>query len=128
MRFISENVWVQLAESTNIEFVKKRSASSFPKCNINHDTTVDELKKFYGLNMLMENTYEDDIKNIRKHFAKIHKDYGHVPKMGVDRFQALLHCFAPSPAKLRDICVLLHKNFADNIENLTLVTPDKALM
>lgn len=128
IRFISEDIWQDLVTATNIEFAKRRSASTSPKRNINRDTTVEELKKFYGLNMLMENTYANNTKDIRKHFAKIKSDYGRVPKIGVDRFQSILHCLAPSPVALREICCKLHRNFADNIENVTLVTGDEALM
>jgi hypothetical protein len=59
--------------------------------------------------MLMENTYGNDTKDIRKHFKKVKETFGGVHGLGADRFQRLLSCFAPDAAQLTETCSGLAK-------------------
>ena len=73
--------------------------------------TVDELIRFYGLTMLVENTYANNTHNMRKHFKSIKQQYGRVKGLGMDRFEQLTHAFNPSIQQIKEITDILHNQF-----------------
>jgi hypothetical protein len=85
------------------------------------DTSAGELLRFYGIQMAIENTYGNNSHSMREHFASLKKDMGHwFPQMGIDRFQALMSAFAPSPEELKQISCLLRERFMSHVKTGTV--------
>jgi hypothetical protein len=62
---------------------------------------VPELLRFYGALVLLEATYGNNTRDLKKHFAVIKKSIGGSFTMGVDRFGALKRAFYVSSEQLQ---------------------------
>ena len=57
--------------------------------------------------ILIENTYGNEVRNIRDHFQKVFTIYGSVKALGERRFQMLFHAFDPSLEQLKQLTSML---------------------
>ena len=57
--------------------------------------------------ILIENTYGNEVNNIREHLQKVFHLYGAVGKLGIRRFQMLFHAFHPNLDELRQLTSML---------------------
>jgi hypothetical protein len=89
---------------------------------------VAELVRFYGLMVLIENTYGNNTTKLRSHFSMVRESCGGVKNLGMDRFQALWRAFNPSIDELLQIADILHSVWSSFIENVSLVTVDETLV
>lgn len=64
--------------------------------------------KFYGLCILIENSYANDTTNIRSHLKKLKKSFQF--PFGIRRFQSLKLAFQPTIDEIRKIIELLKEN------------------
>ena len=71
-------------------------------------TTREELLRFYGLFLIIGNTYGNSVKDLRKHLQKIKETEGKVKGLGQDRFVALWGSFNPSITEIDNIVDILH--------------------
>ncbi len=78
------------------------------------------MQAFYGIFMLMESTYGNNTNHLRKHFVHVKATYGGVPKLGWDRFSALLSALQPSNKELQRVCFELQKAFVSHLEPNTV--------
>ena len=86
-------------------------------------TGILELLSFYGIMMAMENTWGNDVKNMRAHFASVKQRYRAVKKLGWDRFSALLSACTPSFEQLRQICALLNSTAISHVVPFSVSSP-----
>ena len=75
---------------------------------------------FYGIQMAIENTFDNDIRQLRKHFMTLKGRYYDKWPMGWDRFSALMSAFAPSPDEMKSIADLLHTSFTAHVDEGTV--------
>lgn len=126
MGFFTSPIWDVLVKATNTHL------SDGTNCDY-HDsrrkpTTKQELIKFYGIIIAMENSYGNDMKNQRTHFKDIKTAYGGVNKLGCDHFEALLHAFVPSLEQLGNICDLFHEAFINHLEKTSDALIDESVI
>jgi hypothetical protein len=126
-KFLPENLWNLLVSVVNRNLVQGRS-SSFPVRSCFREVNVAELVRFYGLMVLIENTYGNNTTKLRSHFSMVSESCGGVKKLRMDRFQALWRAFNPSIDELRQIADILHSVWSSFIENVSLVTVDETLV
>jgi hypothetical protein len=126
---ISEAIWELLVKSTNRNIAQKEcvSISKKPSSHKFRSTNVQELKIFYALIMEIENTWGNDVKNIREHYQQLQEDLGTISRMGIDRFQVMHSAFAPSILEFQLICDILHDNFCMYVSNINVATPDEGV-
>jgi hypothetical protein len=87
-KFLPENPWNLLVSVVNRNLVQGRNSSS-PVRSCFREVNVAELVRFYGLMILIENTYGNNTTKLRSHFSMVSESCGGVKKLGMDRFQAL---------------------------------------
>ena len=109
LQFIDNKIWDILVCSVNKALSANRNHNN--KDTRRKNTNNDELKQFYGIFMAIENTYGNSVRSLRKHFKAVTQQYGRIPKLGYDRFSALLSAFSPSVDDIKAICDLLHGHF-----------------
>jgi hypothetical protein len=126
-KFLPENLWNLLVSVVNRNLVQGRSSSS-PVRSCFREVNVAELVRFYGLMVLIENTYGNNTTKLRSHFSMVSESCGGVKKLRMDRFQALWRAFNPSIDELRQIADILHSVWSSFIENVSLVTVDETLV
>jgi len=76
--------------------------------------------------MALENTYGNDKTNLVNHFQEIKQQFSF--KMGIDRFKAIRHCFAPNKEEILNICQILNENFLSQIEQVHIATIDESVI
>jgi hypothetical protein len=70
-----------------------------------------ELMQFYGILMLIENTWGNGSGNFRNHLKLVQAEFGHVHGLGIDCFEYLYQSFEPSIEELVAIVDCLHNAF-----------------
>jgi hypothetical protein len=87
-KFLPENRWNLLVSVVNRNLVQGRRSSSLVRSCF-REVNVAELVRFYGLMILIENTYGNNTTKLRSHFSMVSESCGGVKKLGMDRFQTL---------------------------------------
>jgi hypothetical protein len=73
-------------------------------------TTIKELQQFYGIMILLENTYGNNNRSLRKHLKSVFDQFGKIKKLGQDRFQLLRLALVPTIDELNSLCDILITN------------------
>jgi hypothetical protein len=73
--------------------------------------TLNDVIHFYAITMMIENTWGNDKRNLKKHFRAISEIYGSVKGMCLDRYLSLRSAFNLSIQEILDICDLLRQAF-----------------
>lgn len=118
--FITTDIWEIMVATVNHHLAVGSSASGQldPR---RKPTSVIELQRFYGIHMSLENTFANDTRKMRKHFARMKKRYhASFPAIGWDRFSALMSAFAPSADDMKEIANLFHKSFMAHVDEGTV--------
>jgi uncharacterized Fe-S cluster-containing radical SAM superfamily enzyme len=84
-----------------------RTVSS-PETKVHKLATPEEMIRFYGMIMLMENTFGNNTGSIRTHFKMIVQNEGKIPKLGLRRFEILWRNLNPSIVQLNEVANLFH--------------------
>jgi hypothetical protein len=78
--------------------------------------------------MMIENTWENDKRSLKKHFRDISEKYGSVKGMCLDRYLSLRSAFNPSIQEILDICGLLRQVFTSFVSGVQLLVIDEFVM
>jgi len=83
------NIWSILVEAVNTNLYINQTIHKIDKRR--KPTSIQELQQFYGIIILMENTYGNNTQDCRTHFFILKKTYENIwPSIGIDRFEALM--------------------------------------
>jgi len=84
-------VWEELVSAVNQNLVVNTTIAT-KKDTRHRPTSVSELQRFYGIVLVLENTYSNETHNMREHYKILKKRYAiSWPwKMGYDRFTVLM--------------------------------------
>lgn len=87
-------VWKEMVIAVNRNLVAGTTVTT-KKDPRRKPTTVVELQRFYGIILIMENSYSNDTHNLRLHLKVLKQRYADSwpSKMGTDRFQALIRFY-----------------------------------
>lgn len=81
------------------------------------NTTIAEMKKFYAIQMAMENTYGNEYTNLESHVKGLKAKFTNWPRgLGLDRIRAIRAAIVLNKNELQAISNFLHKNFVDQID------------
>jgi hypothetical protein len=81
-KFIPSSVWKILVDAINRNLSSGSTVSSQLKSRNRVATFIDVIH-FYAITMMIENTWENDKRNLKKHFRDISEKYGSVQGMRV---------------------------------------------
>jgi hypothetical protein len=81
-KFIPSSVWKILVDAINWNLSSGSTVSSQLKSRNRVATFIDVIH-FYAITMMIENTWENDKRNLKKHFRDISEKYGSVQGMRV---------------------------------------------
>jgi hypothetical protein len=95
----------QIGISENLR-LKRNCSNSRSHRSSHKEVTFQELIQFYGILMVMEDTYGNSTKDIREHFQEIKSKLQVLP-FGVNRFLAIFQALDPSIEVLKEICSIL---------------------
>lgn len=118
--FFPQDIWGTMVIAVNRNLARGRN------CDVKRDsrykdTTISEIKKFYAIQMALENSWGNSNRNLRNHIGTLKQKYSNWPRgFGVDRIRALRGAMILSIDELQDISNRLHKKFVDNIEPTTV--------
>jgi hypothetical protein len=90
--------------------------------------TLNDVIHFYAITRMIENTWGNDKRNLKKHFRDISEKYGSVKGMCLDRYLSLRSAFNPSIQEILDICDLLRQAFISFVSGVHLVVIDEFVM
>jgi hypothetical protein len=120
LEFAPAAVWDILVQAVNRNLAQGDTSDTVRDMR-RKDTTPGELLRFYGIQMAIENTYGNNTKSLRSHFAALKRDLGALfPRMGIDRFSTLMSAFAPSSEELKQISQLLSERFMAHVSDGTV--------
>lgn len=115
VQFAPEPVWDLLVKVVNRNLAENNTSNT-PQDSRRRDTNMGELLRFYGIQMAMENTYGNNTKRQRQHFAQLKRDLGPLfPQMGIDRYSALMSAFTPTPEELKEIADMISARFKAHV-------------
>ena len=123
-------VWVVLERAIN-----RNLASANPADTRYKPTTMNELLRFYSIQILIENTYGNNTKSIRDHFKILKKDGipgsgkpFEVKGIGLDRFVALKAALIPTVEELKEIAQLLSTAACSLTRNMHVCAIDESVI
>jgi hypothetical protein len=126
-KFVPDAIWQILVNSVNRSLAIGSLLSTKQQFS-RHPTTVDEVIRFYGLNILLENTYENDKRDLRKLLKDIYQKFGSIRGLGMDRYTTLRSAFNPSIDEILAICSLLRTTFVEFVDNVELAVVDESIL
>ena len=121
-KFPGENLYLQLQNFINKEIwdilieVVESKLYLFKSCR-NVTTNAKELQELYAVQILVENTFSNETRNLKSHFKMLKETYSF--KMTYNRFSMLKGCISPSDKDILEICQILHNNFMAMIMNVS---------
>lgn len=90
-------------------------------------TSVLKLIRFYGTWLLIENTWGNDTHSFREHYKHIGKEYGKVPRLGMDRMQLLISSLRPSIQQLQAITEILNEAWMTAVDHISTLLLDETI-
>lgn len=111
-------VWDYLVVIINRELVSRNSSTDK---NPVKATTKEELIKWYSIWIEIENTAENDKRNLEKHLDRIDLS----PKLGKRRFKMIKTAMQPNITELKELCSLFSKNAKKSVRTVSLVIIDE---
>jgi DNA integrity scanning protein DisA with diadenylate cyclase activity len=76
----------------------------------------------------IENSYDNDTRNLREHFKSIKLQFGEIRGMGLDRLETLWRAFNSSIEEIRQICDILHETFNNYLEYVEICVVDESVI
>jgi hypothetical protein len=126
-KFIPSSVWKILVDAINRNISSGSTVSSQLKSR-NRVAALNDVIHFYAITMMIENTWGNNKRNLKKHFRDISEKYGSVTEMCLDRYLSLRSAFNPSIQEILDICGLLRQAFIGFVSGVQLVVIDEFVM
>jgi hypothetical protein len=126
-KFVPDAIWQILVNSINRSLAIGSSLSTKQQWS-RHSTTVDEVIHFYGVTILLENTYGNDKRDLRKHLKDIYQKFGSIRGLDMDRYTTLRSAFNPSIDEILEICSLLRAMFVEYVDNVELAVVDESVL
>jgi len=99
LKFLSIWFWDLLVQVVNRNLTAKNTADT----RRNH-TTKHELFRWYGLMILIENTWGNDKKALHKQFSDLKANLFQSFGLGYDRFRYILRAIIPSVDEIKTLC------------------------
>lgn len=123
---VPEAVWARLCKVINRNIVIDRSE----ECSDTQrrDTTCDEVRHWYAMQMALENTYGNSNKSLPAHIKAVKQHYGRVPRLGVGRFQILSAACCPTVKDLKKLAALLDLAAKEQLTEVHVVTIDESVI
>lgn len=90
-------------------------------------TTPEELRKWYGLQIGLENTWGNCSTDLKEHFAHV-KALLHSSGLGYDRFRMISNCICPTVDELVRICQMLQDTFQGQVQHAEIVAIDESVI
>ena len=100
--FISIDIWEILKIGVERELLRRASITK----NL---TSTTELQEFLAVQMLLNVTFANNTKSIRKHLFMVKEKF--LFEMGFNRWTLLRCCLVPTNTEVEKICALLKNNF-----------------
>jgi hypothetical protein len=123
--FIPKQVWKIMVSSVNETLAKGETVSTQDPRR--RPTSVLELIRFYGTWLLIENTWGNDTHSFREHYKHICKEYGKVPRLGMDRMQLLISSLRPSIQQLQAITEILNEAWMTAVDHISTLLLDETI-
>lgn len=99
---LSDDIWILLLAIINRNISQSSGEGQKRQGRI---SSLPEVKKFYAIQVAIENTYGNDCRSLRKHHQVIKSKYASFPTgLGVARFELLRSCLNPTKEELVEIC------------------------
>eukprot|EP01105_Mastigella_eilhardi_P013148 TRINITY_DN2990_c0_g1_i1.p1 TRINITY_DN2990_c0_g1~~TRINITY_DN2990_c0_g1_i1.p1 ORF type:complete len:436 (-),score=87.15 TRINITY_DN2990_c0_g1_i1:428-1735(-) len=95
------------------------------KSNGARRTNTADFFHWYATEMRRENTYANHLHNSRRHLQFINEKYGAIKKMGVQRFEEMLHAFRPKLEQLTLLAQQLSCSFQAQLTAVSLLLIDE---
>lgn len=89
---------------------------------------VDLFLQFYGVFILMENTFGNTVRDVRDHYRSLKKEYGPFKNLGMNRFQSILSSFFCPSSTLSKVCELLRSSSQKAVVSLKVSTIDETVI
>ena len=121
--YLPNTLWTKLAEITNRNLAKRPSSDSRYQT-----TTVEELKKWYGFQLVMENTYSNSFTAIAVHFAHVKRELGSVRGLGLDRFSVLSNDCCPTAEELIQLSCIIEGSSKSQLLRAKVVVIDESVI
>lgn len=114
---LSNDVWALLVQAVNRNFARNTSCGK-KRDTRKKPTTKREMQKFYGIQMLIENTYGNSSHLMRSHFKELKATYRNQwPRgLGEDRFAYIRSNLVLTRDEIMVLCQLLHHNFCKVVQ------------
>ena len=105
---LPESVWVDIAAQMDANMARETNNMGKARARKNKAVTDKKAVHFMGVNILMENSYGNDMGRLKKHFHFI-KSTKCNNMIKYDKFHALKSAFYGSNVLLRGICDKFHE-------------------
>jgi hypothetical protein len=119
------DAWTLLSKVVNRNIVLRRSQCVDSR---RRDTTNTEMKCWYALQIAIENTWGNDTRSLRSHFAAVKEEYGAVHGLGEDRFQFISAACCPTGAELKLLAEILKTAAKRQLESVHVLTIDESVI
>lgn len=107
--YFSIDFWEKLVDVVNRN-LSINTSISIKKDSRKKMTNLHELRRFYAIQMCLENSFGNNTRNLRDHFKLVKEEHSGEIGMGFDRFSILRRNLTPSELEITEIISIVSKN------------------